>query len=63
MVIAGEEALRARFKICLADAAIAPAVMLKGLMELCQAWRIARGYLATKALADFGPIRGSAGGE
>jgi hypothetical protein len=61
VVIDGKEVLRARFKICLADAAIAPAVMLKGLMELCQARRIARGYLATKALDDFGPMRGSAG--
>jgi hypothetical protein len=37
---------------------------LKGLMELCQARRIARGYVVTKALDDFGPIRGlAAAGE
>ena len=133
----GKEVLRARFKIYLADAAIAPAVMLKGkalledaaalgvatetavfkhlfaryyaqnvrfsywrgrrdhevdlvaevggelipfevkyrarhtgarelkgLMELCQARRIARGYVVTKALDDFGPMRGlAAAGE
>ena len=34
---------------------------LKGLMELCQARRIARGYVVTKALDDFGPMRGLAG--
>lgn len=31
---------------------------LKGLIELCQAKRIARGYVVTKALDDFGPMRG-----
>ena len=31
MLIDGTQVLRARFKICLADAAIAPAVMLKSL--------------------------------
>ena len=127
----GKEVLRARFKIYLADAAIAPAVMLKGkailedatalgvatetavfkhvfaryyaqnvrftywrgkrdhevdlvaevagelipfevkyraqhtgvrdlkgLIELCRAKRIARGYVATKSLHDFGPLEG-----
>lgn len=29
---------------------------LKGLIELCRARRIARGYVVTKALDDFGPI-------
>lgn len=127
----GKEVLRARFKIYLADAAIAPAVMLKGkailedatalgvatetavfkhlfaryyaqnvrftywrgardhevdlvaevggelipfevkyraqhtgvrdlkgLIELCRAKRIARGYVITKSLSDFGPMQG-----
>jgi hypothetical protein len=31
---------------------------LKGLIELCQAKRIARGYLVTKSLDDFGPMQG-----
>ncbi len=31
---------------------------LKGLIELCQAKRIARGYVVTKALDDFGPMHG-----
>jgi len=31
---------------------------LKGLIELCQAKRIARGYVVTKALDDFGPMQG-----
>ena len=31
---------------------------LKGLIELCQAKRIARGYVVTKSLDDFGPLRG-----
>lgn len=31
---------------------------LKGLIELCQAKRIARGYVVTKSLDDFGPMRG-----
>lgn len=31
---------------------------LKGLMELCQAKRIARGYVVTKSLDDFGPMQG-----
>jgi hypothetical protein len=31
---------------------------LKGLMELCQAKRIARGYVVTKALDDFGSMQG-----
>ena len=37
MVIDGKEVLRARSKICLADAAIAPAVMLKSLRGGCGA--------------------------
>ena len=31
---------------------------LKGLIELCQAKRIARGYVVTKSLDDFGPMQG-----
>lgn len=31
---------------------------LKGLIELCQAKRIARGYVVTKSLDDFGPMHG-----
>ena len=31
---------------------------LKGLIELCQARRIARGYVITKSLDDFGPMPG-----
>lgn len=31
---------------------------LKGLIELCQAKRIARGYVVTKSLDDFGTLRG-----
>lgn len=31
---------------------------LKGLIELCQAKRIARGYVVTKSLDDFGPTQG-----
>lgn len=31
---------------------------LKGLIELCRAKRIARGYVATKSLDDFGPLAG-----
>lgn len=31
---------------------------LKGLIELCRAKRIARGYVVTKALDDFGPMPG-----
>jgi hypothetical protein len=31
---------------------------LKGLIELCQTKRIARGYVVTKSLDDFGPMRG-----
>jgi predicted AAA+ superfamily ATPase len=31
---------------------------LKGLIELCQAKRIARGYVVTKSLDDFGPMPG-----
>jgi predicted AAA+ superfamily ATPase len=34
---------------------------LKGLIELCQAKRIARGYVVTKALDDFGPTHGLPG--
>jgi hypothetical protein len=34
---------------------------LKGLIELCQAKRIARGYVVTKALDDFGPMLGLPG--
>jgi uncharacterized protein len=30
---------------------------LKGLLELCQAKRIARGYVVTKSLDDFGPLK------
>ena len=31
---------------------------LKGLMELCEAKRITRGYVVTKSAADFGPLPG-----
>ncbi len=31
---------------------------LKGLIELCQAQQIARGYVVTKSLEDFGPLAG-----
>jgi hypothetical protein len=31
---------------------------LKGLIELCQAKRIARGYVVTKSLDDFGSMQG-----
>jgi len=31
---------------------------LKGLIELCRAKRIARGYVVTKSLDDFGPMQG-----
>ena len=31
---------------------------MKGLIELCQAKRIARGYVVTKSLDDFGPMQG-----
>ncbi|MCU0920852.1 MAG: ATP-binding protein [Burkholderiaceae bacterium] len=31
---------------------------LKGLIELCQSKRIARGYVVTKSLDDFGPMQG-----
>lgn len=31
---------------------------LKGLIELCQAKRIARGYVVTKSLGDFGLMPG-----
>lgn len=33
---------------------------LKGLIELCQAKHIARGYVVTKSLDDFGPMPGLA---
>jgi hypothetical protein len=31
---------------------------LKGLIELCRAKRIARGYVITKSLDDVGPMQG-----
>jgi len=31
---------------------------LKGLIELCRAKRIARGYVVTKSLDDFEPLQG-----
>lgn len=31
---------------------------LKGLIELCQAKRIARGYVVTRSLDDFGSMQG-----
>jgi len=37
VVIDGKEVLRARFKSCLAAAAFAPAVMVKGLRGGCRA--------------------------
>ena len=36
---------------------------LKGLIELCRAKRIARGYVVTKSLDDFGPMQGLPAGS